>query len=324
MNVVSQELFDKALHLEEDERLEAALDVWRQLAASSPTRNVFLRLGRAAKELERTEEAQRAFTNALDIDNRSALALVQLGIIAIDRRDYEAAEDYLKRARAVEEDPSTLSLLGVALRNTGKGLEAEEAYRRAIQLDPKYEEAYFNLGVLLRTDRPSEAQQLFRKALELDSEYAEAHRELGWLLHRSGSDTDAEAHLRKAVALDPDDGWAHIYLGSAIWSADTDSAISEFQAAHKLKSDWDVPLWSLGNIYELVLKDYDSARSFFERALASDPENVISLTNLGRLCKRLGQIELAKSYLRRAVALDSGYRKARVLLETIEPMTSIE
>jgi len=161
---MSQELFDEAIRLEENGEEVGALSVWRELAISNPTRNVFLRLASCAKGLGLIDEAERAFVRALEIDNRSAPALLGLGILAINRRDYEAAEGYLKRARAVEECPSTLSILGVALRNLGKDLEAEEAYRRAIYLDSQYEEAYYNLGVLLRDERPSEARTLFRKA----------------------------------------------------------------------------------------------------------------------------------------------------------------
>jgi tetratricopeptide (TPR) repeat protein len=315
MRIVSQELFHHALHLEEDGHLEAALGVWRELAASTPTRNVFIRLGGAAKELGRIEEAQQAFAEALEIDPQSSMALVQLGIIAIHQCEYETAEKYLRRARRVEERPSTLTLLGVALDSLGNDLEAEEVYRQAIRLDPDYEEAYFNLGVVLRQDRPSEANQLFRKALDLDPDYAPAHRELGWLLHERGSSADAEVHLRRAVALDSGNGWAHIYLGTVIWDADADSAIGEFQVAHKLDPKWTVPLWSLGNIHEFVVRDYSSARSFFERALTLDPDDVVTLTNLGRLCTRLGLIEIAKAHLHRALMLDPGYTKARELLE---------
>src|ERR1035438_4402835 len=101
---VSQDLFDKALHLEEEGQLECAFEVWRELASTSATRNVFLRYGGAAKELGLLDEAQEAFRRALEIDDLSAPALTQLGIIALGRHDYNTAEGYLRRACAAEED----------------------------------------------------------------------------------------------------------------------------------------------------------------------------------------------------------------------------
>ena len=155
---MSQERFDEAVRLEEDGQEDSALAVWRELAISNPTRNVFLRLAGCSKKPGLKDEAESAFTSALKIDGRSTPALNGLGLLAIGRGDFEAAEGYLERSCTVEESASSFSLLGVALRNLGKTLEAEEAYRRAIRLDANYEEAYYNLGVLLREDRPSEAQ----------------------------------------------------------------------------------------------------------------------------------------------------------------------
>jgi Flp pilus assembly protein TadD len=162
VRVSPQELFDEADRLEEEGRRDRALIAWRQLAETHPTRNVFLRLASITKELGLVDDAEHAFKQALEIDGGSVGALIGLGILAIDHQNYEAAESYLKRAVGIEEDPAGFSLLGVALRNNGKDFEAEEAYRRAIRLDPEYEEAYYNLGVLLKFDRPSEAQVLFR------------------------------------------------------------------------------------------------------------------------------------------------------------------
>lgn len=145
-------------------------------------------------------------------------------------------------------------------RNTAKDIDAEQAYRRAIHIDPKYEEAYYNLGVLLQHSRPLEAQALFRTALELDPNYACAYRELGYSLRARGAEpeagSEAERYLRKALELDAEDAWAHIYLGTLLWRrADVQGARAEFQTAAELQPDWDVPLWSLGNIYEHALQD---------------------------------------------------------------------
>jgi tetratricopeptide (TPR) repeat protein len=59
---------------------------------------------------------------------------------------------------------------GLVLNNVRRFAEAETAFRRAIELDPKLANAYGNLGVLLVRDlkRPDEAEQMFLKALEID------------------------------------------------------------------------------------------------------------------------------------------------------------
>lgn len=314
---MSQDLFDEAVRLEEEGEYEHALAVWQQLAETSPTRNVFLRLGSIAKDLGLLGDAERAFKQALEIDGRSTNALMSLGSLAIDQRNYETAVDYLRRACEIQEDPGGFSLLGVALKNTGELLDAEAAYRSAIRIDPKYEEAYYNLGVLLR-DRPSEAQALLMTALELDPVYACAHRELGFLMSRRAPDAQAETHLRKAIELDPNDAWAHIYLGTHLWRCtEVDAAVKEFSAAKDLAPEWAVPLWSLGNIYESGSMDLDLAQSFFERALLLEPDDWSALKGLARIFEKRGQTDLAREYITRAMLQDPSDEKSLSLLKKI-------
>lgn len=300
---MSQELFDEAVRLEEDGQNERALAVWRQIVETTPTRNAYLRLAGCAKELGLVDDVERAFQRALEIDGRSEIALRSLGILAVDRCDYLAAVDYLRRACEIEETAGALTVLGVALRHTLNDLDAEVAYRRAIQIDRKYEEAYYNLGVLLRlNDRPSEAQPLLRKALELDPDYAAAHRELGYVLSLRAPDAEAETHLRKAIELDPKDSWAHIYFGTHLWRCtEVDGAMKEFRIAKELEPEWAVPLWSLGNIYESESIDLDLAQSFFEHALRLEPDDWCALKGLARVFKKRGQIDLAREYVTRAL-----------------------
>ena len=114
-----QELFEQAILLEDTDRLQA-LALWRELATSKPTLVAYLCLGRCAKRLGLDDEAREAFEKALEIDNRSVLVLVQWGLFAVGRRDYDAAANYLSQAAAVEERPAVSSVLGVALRGLGK------------------------------------------------------------------------------------------------------------------------------------------------------------------------------------------------------------
>jgi protein O-GlcNAc transferase len=297
MVFVSQELFDEAVRLEEAGQKERALVIWRSLAELTPTCNAFLRLGSVARQLGLIDEAERAFKRALEIDGRSALALQVLGTMALGRQDYSAAIDYLKRSCEIEETPGALTILGVVLGRDGNDAEAEEVYRRAIRIEPEYEGAYYNLAVLLRQNgRPSEAQPLLRRAIELDPVYAVAHRELGFVLMKS---REGEAHIRKAIELTPDDCWAHIYLGTYLFGSDAGAAEAEFRIAAKLEPDWSAPLWSLGNLFES--KDIDLAQSFFEQALAVDPDNWNALRGLARVFAKRGQIDLAREYITRAL-----------------------
>lgn len=75
--------------------------------------------------------------------------LVNQGIAHMELEEYEDAEDTLKQALEVNSrNPYAHNALGVALREQGKFDQAGEHYRKAIELDPKYARAHFNMGVL--------------------------------------------------------------------------------------------------------------------------------------------------------------------------------
>ncbi len=312
-----EEMFEEADRLEELGAKEQALGIWRRLAASDPSVTILCRLGSLAEELGLVAEAERVFQTASERDRAAPLPLIELGILAIHLQDYDSAVRHLKDAVRCEESAMGYSLLGHALGSIGREEEEESAYRDALRVDPNYEEAHYNLAVLLAQRRPSEAVANLKRALELDPNYAAAHRELGLAMRKSGSRPEAEYHLRRAIELNAGDPWAHVYLGNYLWSGGlVEAAIAEFHFAIQAAPDRAFPLWALGNVYE-DRKDFDLARRTYERALEVEPDSVVGNMKLGRLLKKKGDRALAREYLNRAIFLDPSYVPARTLLKEI-------
>src|SRR5919201_6081830 len=79
--------------------------------------------------------------------------------------------------------------------------EAEAAYRRAIEHDPRLPEAHNNLGVALRARGEDDAAlDAFRTAVALRSNYAEALNNVALSLATRGEHRAAVEHLRSALA----------------------------------------------------------------------------------------------------------------------------
>ncbi|HUQ82409.1 MAG TPA: protein kinase [Gemmatimonadaceae bacterium] len=121
------------------------------------------------------------------------------------------------------------------------GPEAERAFRRAIQLDPGFEEAHHLYGIfLIHWNRMEEAEAELTRTLEIDPLLAAAHLTFGRLhLSMRGPD-EAIAHLREALALEPMFSLAHAQLGHAyLQKAMPAQAIIEFEAGARIGSPSD-------------------------------------------------------------------------------------
>lgn len=96
--------------------------------------------------------------------------LLNLGLARAKAGDEVAAQDYFQRAAAVcTRCGPAWNELGVLGRRQGRFADAEQAYLRAIELQPDYAAAYYNLAVLyeLYLPRPELALQNYERYLEL-------------------------------------------------------------------------------------------------------------------------------------------------------------
>ena len=95
--------------------------------------------------------------------------------------------------------------------------EAEQAYRRAVELDPQLACAYTNLGNLrYRAGAVEDARALYCKALDLEPDQPEAFHNLGYLEYEEGRVGEAVRLFNKAVELSPEFGDAHLNLAMAL------------------------------------------------------------------------------------------------------------
>ncbi|MEZ4364499.1 MAG: tetratricopeptide repeat protein [Kofleriaceae bacterium] len=95
--------------------------------------------------------------------------------------------------------------------------EAEAAFRRALELEPRNANAHQWLGELLMLFRRfDEAEQHMQLALELEPLNAAVHKNRAKVLYYAGRYAEAEAASRKAIELDPEQPWAHHGLGYAV------------------------------------------------------------------------------------------------------------
>jgi len=129
-----------------------------------------------------------------------------------DEQTYDQAEQAYQKALSL--DPA----LSNALTNLGNleyrrdQLEAaEQYYGRALECDPEQPEALYNLGFLhFERDEVDEAILSFRSALESDPSFADAHFNLAMALEERGERANARPHWQQYLSLEPEGSWADI------------------------------------------------------------------------------------------------------------------
>jgi tetratricopeptide (TPR) repeat protein len=136
-----------------------------------------------------------------------ALATIAAAPPNLDR----AIESQRRLAKERPQDAGVWNDLGNLLLLQGQGADAEAAYRRAVELDPKRTSALFNLGLLAQQQgRDPEATKLFKSVLEVDPRHAWAHYQLGSLHERRGEKQRAIQEYSEAFALDPQLGFPQV------------------------------------------------------------------------------------------------------------------
>jgi tetratricopeptide (TPR) repeat protein len=124
------------------------------------------------------EDVIAAYKKASEIDPTSAGALVNLGTVYFNSRDWREAERY---------------------------------YRKAVEVDPEYALAHFNLGNLY-DERGNRQVALahYLAALRIQPSYADAHYNVALLYQSDRQALKAVHHWKLYLKLDPNSAWAAI------------------------------------------------------------------------------------------------------------------
>ncbi len=141
---------------------------------------------------------------------------------------------------------------------------AKDALLRALELDNEIAEAYAALG-FVRTwyDRDwAGAEQAFKRAIELNPNYAPAHQWYSHYLVSQGDYGEAVTQIRKALELDPRSLITHAVASGVLAAAGrADDAIAEVNNALEINPDF----W----FAHLVLAHRYTSQSMFAEALAA-------------------------------------------------------
>jgi protein O-GlcNAc transferase len=219
------------------------------------------------------EESVARYRALLDIPIESFELHLNLGrgLVALER--YEEAEPHFEEAvRRLETDPDALEGLSRCRSARGDLAGALEALKEAQKARPDDADFRQREGALLiRMGRPVEARTAYEAAVERAPKDPLLRARFGELLRSQGENEGSIRELREAVALAPDDA---TYVNSLGMTLGGNGRLPEAEEAFRRALDLDPKNARYAFNVALILMRQsrpDDARPFFERALVLEP-----------------------------------------------------
>jgi tetratricopeptide (TPR) repeat protein len=151
-------------------KLELAQFIYQRALSAIPEADgnalVHANLGRVYLAQGKVPLAEKKFQDALLKDNDLVVAMMFLGQLYTENRNWEGTVAVLERARELEPDTAAIRVnLGIGYRGLGRLEESEASYKKALELESGLIDVHLNLALLY-----GDSQQQFGKAfMEMDA-----------------------------------------------------------------------------------------------------------------------------------------------------------
>jgi len=159
-----------------------------------------------------------------------------------------------------------------------------------------------------------QAEAALRRAIGLSPDEPSAWATLGWVLWQQDKGAEARADLERAVALDPEVPEVHNNLANVEWGAgDQVAAVQQFREALRIQPG--IAEWRLNLARVLATRgEIPEARFQFEQTIKLKPDSAEARLDYGRLLADQGEVPAAIQQLETAVRLQPNLWRAHLEL----------
>ncbi len=213
--------------------------------------------------------------------NSSILFNIRGAILASKNVLDEAIINYKKSIEINANYAQAYNNLGIAFHKLNKIDTAIKNYKKALSLKKDFAEALNNLGnAYIDFDKPKDSLQYFNKALEFNPSYAEAYNGMGAANEKLGNKNDALKDYQKATEIRPDYAEAYNSLGTLYNNLSKfDKSLSNYKKAIRLKTNYEKAYNNLGNLLSNLGK-FDEATNAYKQAIKIKPDYPKAYSNL--------------------------------------------
>jgi tetratricopeptide (TPR) repeat protein len=265
---------------------------------------------------------------------RSDIPLTNLSLEYTTLGQYQRGVAVAQQAIELNTDnPNAWDNLGLALFNLGKYTDAQSAFDKAVSLQPQNALYWNNLaGSLREQDQLADAAKiLIEQSLRLDPNLPAAHLNLGIVYLKADRPDLAAQALQNAIRLLPPsdaadaqaflkqtqepDRW--LRLGDQLMqNQQYQAAAQAFDTAAQLGAPYADAAAGFTSAL-IALKDWQNADQMLQQAIQIAPQDARLYNNLGMVARKQGDIESARQYFSKAVALQPQWDVPLQNLETL-------
>lgn len=189
----------------------------------------------------------------------------------------------------------------------GRRNDAEDLYRKILEIDPHQADALHLLGVIAyQGKRYDEAIELIGQAIAIYPQGASYYSNLGNALRARGRLDEAVQSYRQSISLAPHSFEVYVNLGNVLREKGAlAEAVESYQQALALHPNSPEAHVSLGNAFQ-EQGNYQQAEQCYLKALQLNSLDARAYYNLGSFLQLQGDMEGALSRYQRALELDPG------------------
>ena len=199
-------------------------------------------------------------------------------------------------------------------------LNMKTAVDEALELDASVGEAYATLAVYegqYKHDTAA-ADEAYKRALELNPNYATAYQWYGTFLANTGREEEGLDRKRQAQVLDPLSAIISLSIGMTLDRLGRpEEALSAYKAAIEIDPGFANAYERVGETYESELGQLDEAIIWYRKAVALDPGQPSHVRNLGFLYLNLGDPEETEYWFQRHKALAPDFFLSDMIMEPL-------
>jgi len=263
------------------------------------------------------DKALKELNKAVEINPQNDFAHVRLALLFSSQGKVDEALKEIERAISLQPNSKWGWLWkGVIHAEHQKNWDlARPAYRKALEIDPRFDLAWYNLAWTYIKEEPAnydKAREFFDKALRINPNYKEAYYGLGMVYGYQNKYDISKIYLDKALALDDKFltgyKWRGIILGEM---GDNKKALEDFSRAISI-SPGNAELYIRRAKAFEKLDEFDEAIMDLQFASDIEPSNKRIWLYLGNVFEKVGEKKKAIEFYSKAISLDPKYSEAYV------------